>query len=384
MEPRFRILMVDDVTRYQTLYETAITDAMPANVSFATNGEEALEKLASPLPYDLLILDLNMPRLGGEETLKRIRLDPNFDTMPVIILTGDSDAEKHRRLLEIGADDFVEKGAPPEIFVARLKTQLRHKLALDRLTRVAVDMDIFAAGVLHDIRNLETNIVTIAELTREALASDPEGRREQMLSDLTALEDKADQLGRYAAEIIAMVRETQKPLELKEQALVPLVQWAVRMGAPGATEDASKPTFAISGELKPVVADKHFLQLAMLNLVQNAVKYRRDAHRPHLVISQRPGRRDHEQVQGASLVTCFRDNGRGIKKADLRKVFEPFVRGSDVRAGGGFGLGLSLVVKVMTAMGGRVWAELPEDGLPGTVMCLELPASTMRTPEYVI
>ncbi len=375
MEAQYRILMVDDVTRYHTLYEMAITDAMPAKVHFATNGEEALDKLASPIPYDLLILDLNMPKLGGEETLRRLRLDPNLDNMPVIILTGETSPEVHRRLLELGADDFVEKGAPPEIFVARLKAQMRHKLALDRLARLAVDMDIFAAGVLHDIRNLETNILTIAELARVYLEEDPIGRRDLMIQDLTALEDKADHLGRYATEIIRMVRETHKPLDLKAQEVKPLITWAAKMSSPKhAAEPDLKLGVEFEGAVKAVIADKHFLQLAVLNIVQNAVKYRRPGVSPHLKIRQRPGK-DEAVGSRKSIVTMIQDNGVGIKKAELRKVFEPFVRGTSWnKKEGGYGLGLSLVMKVMTAMGGRVWAESPE-GEIGTVICLELPAA---------
>ncbi len=379
MEPRYRILMVDDVTRYHHLYEMAITDALPAEVQFATNGVEALEKLDAPVPYDLLILDLNMPKLGGEETLTRIRQDPNLDIMPVIILTGDTDQDTHRRLLEIGADDFIEKGAPPEIFVSRLKAQMRHKLALDRLTRIAVDMDIFAAGVLHDIRNLETNIVTICELTREYLSEDPKKHQAQIDQDFASLEQRADSLGRYAREVIDMVRETRKELKLSPQQLQPLIEWAMKVAAPqkAGLKDVTL-TWEVKGALAPVIADKHFLQLALLNLVQNAVKYRRPGSQPHIVVSQGAGRPDLSGVAGvgSGLVTSLSDNGIGIKQGELRKVFEPFVRGSNrSKKDGGFGLGLSLVAKVMSTMHGRVWAELPADGKPGTVMCLELPGA---------
>ena len=379
MQARYRILMVDDVTRYHQLYEMAITDALPAEVQFATNGVEALEKLESPVPYDLLILDLNMPKLGGEETLTRIRQDPNFDTMPVIILTGDTDQDTHRRLLEIGADDFIEKGAPPDVFVSRLKAQMRHKLALDRLTRIAVDMDIFAAGVLHDIRNLETNIVTVCELTREYLGDDPRKHQPQIVQDFVSLEQRAESLGRYANEVIAMVRETSKELKLSPQPVTPLVEWAMKIAAPqkNGGKDVTL-TWEIKGPLEPVVADKHFLQLALLNVVQNAVKYRRAGVQPHIVVSQEAGRPDLSRVAGVgpSLVTSLRDNGVGIKRGELRRVFEPFVRGSDAtKKDGGFGLGLSLVAKVMSTMHGRAWAEVPADGAGGTVMCLELPGS---------
>ena len=384
MEPLLRILMVDDVTRYQSLYEQAITDAIPASVCFATNGEEALTRLVPPLAFDLVILDLNMPRLNGEETLKRLRLDPAFDHVPIVILTGDTSAEVHRRLLDLGADDFVEKGAPPEIFVARLKSQLRHKLTIDRLARVAVDMDLFAAGVLHDIRNLETTIKLVTDVTSDSLANAAEIKKPQILEDLTILEDKSEQLGRYATEIIAMVRDTHRPLHLQRKALPPLIHWAMRMVGSGYSEENAKPSFEIQGELSPVVADEHFLQLILLNLLQNSVKYRREGVRPHIIVSQRAGRSEYRQVLGPSIITCVRDNGRGIKAYDLRKVFEPFVRGSNASGHEGFGLGLSLVAKVMATMSGRAWAEIPADGLPGTVICLELPAPIGRSPEYII
>lgn len=384
MEAGFRILMVDDVARYQALYEQAIAEVLPAKFSFAHDGEEALAKLAPPASYDLLILDLNMPRLNGEETLRRIRQDPGLDHMPVVILTGDAGAEVHRRLLELGANDFIEKGVSPEIFVARLKAQLRHKLALDRLARVAVDMDLFAAGVLHDIRSLETTIRAIVELTRDSLLNAPLASKPQMLEDLTALEDKAEQLGQYATAIIAMVRETHKPLRLKEQMLPPLLAWAVRIVGASCSDHRLKPSFEIRGVLKPVVADKYFIQLILLNVIQNSLKYSRPGVRPHLIVSQRPGHPDHTRVQSPSIVTCLRDHGRGIKPSDLRRVFEPFVRGTDADLQPGFGLGLALVVKVMAAMGGRAWAEMPEDGLPGTVICLELPLAQSQVPEYII
>ena len=375
--PRYRILMVDDVIRYHHLYEMAITDALPCLVHFAVNGVEALEKLAAAQPYDLLILDLNMPKLGGEATLARIRQDPNFDTMPVIVLTGSTDQEIQHRLLDLGADDFVEKGAKPEIFVARLKTQIRHKSVLARLSQLAVDMDIFAAGVLHDIRNLETTIMAVADLSRAYLEVDLQQNREQMLEDFTQLEARADSLGAYAADILRMVRMAHKPLKIEPQDLLPLLQWVEQVASPRQGEDALTLRCHAEGTLIPVLADAHFLRLACLNIVQNAVKYRRPEETLiDVVVSQqesRPG------SIGTLVTTRFTDNGRGIPQQELRKVFEPFVRGtSSGKQGGGFGLGLALVQKVIASMGGRVWAESAGPG-KGASMCIELPIATSKS-----
>lgn len=364
---KYRILMVDDVVRYHRLYEMAITDAMPATVHFADNGADALKKLQDPQPYDLLVLDLNMPKLNGEDTLREIKKDPAYDNMPVIILTGDPDPMRQKFLLDLGADDFIEKGSPPEIFVARLKAQIRYKLVLDRMTQMAVDMDIFAAGVLHDIRNMETNVLTICELAREYLKTNARKNAPQIISDFGMLQKKLAHLDQYAADIIHMVKETNRTFEPLPTNIESIIRWAANVAAPQKNGDL---TVDIPDSLAPVLADKHFLKLAVLNIISNAVKYRRPEASPHLTVSQRSGSASGGET---TLITCIRDNGVGIKPGELRKVFDPFVRGSDrSRKDGGFGLGLSMVAKVVGIMGGKVWAELPAEG-PGTIMCIELP-----------
>ena len=363
--------MVDDVTRYHRLYEAAITDAMPARVSFAANGEEGLQALTAGEGFDLLILDLNMPKMGGEEVLRRLRQDHHFDTMPVIILTGDTAPDTHRRLLDLGADDFIEKGAAPEIFVARLKAQLRHRVALDRLARMAVDMDVFAAGVLHDIRNLETSIVSICHLVSAQLDDDPVKNQTSILNDLDSLGRQASRLGTYANEIIRIVRDTNRPLDLQPQDLSKIMEWVFEvLGAQG-----SQTSWKSEKPLEPILADQQFLKLALFNLVQNSIKYRSPDRPPHMTLSQVTIA--DPTGNKSRIVTRFRDNGRGVNPEDLRKIFEPFVRGERQPGDrkGGFGLGLALVTKVVNMMGGNIWAELPEDGQPGTIFCLELPSA---------
>jgi signal transduction histidine kinase len=369
LDSSYRILMVDDIVRYHRLYEMAITEAMPASVHFADNGATALEKLSGPVPYDLLILDLNMPKLNGEDTLKEIRTDPSLNNMPVIILTGDPDPMRQKQLLDLGADDFIEKGAPPEVFVARLKAQMRYKMVLDQMTQMAVDMDIFAAGVLHDIRNMETNVLTICELTREYLKKDPTGRASQIASDFEMLQNKLTSLDNYATDIIRMVKETNRKLQPTKTEIEPIVQWVCNVADPQKGADSKQLQCNIPKPLMPVLADKHFLKLALLNIVSNAIKYRRQEAPPLVTITQRAGSTVSSRP---TIVTEIRDNGQGIKQGELRKVFDPFVRGMDrSRKDGGFGLGLSMVSKVVTSMGGSVWAEIPSDGI-GTRICIEL------------
>lgn len=114
------ILVVDD--------EPRIVEAVNMNlevegyqVSVASNGYEALEKVTKELP-DLVILDVMMPEMDGFETLKRIR---EVSTVPVIMLTVKGEETDRVKGLDLGADDYVTKPFGPRELVSRVKAALR-------------------------------------------------------------------------------------------------------------------------------------------------------------------------------------------------------------------------------------------------------------------
>jgi DNA-binding response OmpR family regulator len=121
MQTKPSILLVDD--------ETAITDNLAPfltrsgfEVSVASNGEEALQKVASGHP-DLLVLDVLMPRLDGREVLRRLRQDGNW--IPILLLTQVGEAGERAMALEEGADDYLNKPFDPHELVARIRAVLR-------------------------------------------------------------------------------------------------------------------------------------------------------------------------------------------------------------------------------------------------------------------
>ncbi len=87
----------------------------------AENGQQAMEKLiANPGLVSLVLLDLNMPGMGGLEVLRRMREDPDLSQVPVIVLTAESDSEVQS--LNLGAVDFIPKPYPqPDVILARVR-----------------------------------------------------------------------------------------------------------------------------------------------------------------------------------------------------------------------------------------------------------------------
>jgi two-component system KDP operon response regulator KdpE len=114
------ILVVDDEPQLRRAMKATLTD-LGYSVMEAKTGEEALEVLRHE-PADLILLDLNMPGIGGLETCRALR--ENFDT-PIIILSVRNTERDKVQALDAGADDFVTKPFGIQELLARIRAALR-------------------------------------------------------------------------------------------------------------------------------------------------------------------------------------------------------------------------------------------------------------------
>jgi len=119
-----RVLLVDDDAVNRGLAR-GILEKNGFAVTEAGDGLTALEVLATDPGYALMVLDLDMPRLGGLETLERLRSAVQTAALPVIVLTGSTNESSEVEAMDKGADDYVRKPLEPARFVARVKAALR-------------------------------------------------------------------------------------------------------------------------------------------------------------------------------------------------------------------------------------------------------------------
>ncbi|HTV87445.1 MAG TPA: response regulator [Stellaceae bacterium] len=120
-----RLLTVDDSDTYLQALAEALRGAGYEIVS-ARTGEQALQLLAVQ-PVDCILLDLQMPGIGGEETCRRIKAAPTLRDTPIVMLTSLEDREAMIRGLGAGADDYIAKSSDFEVVRARVLAQLRRK-----------------------------------------------------------------------------------------------------------------------------------------------------------------------------------------------------------------------------------------------------------------
>ena len=88
------------------------------------SGKDALQTLARD-PVDLIILDVMMPEMSGLEVVERVRKEPHWKTIPIIMATAKSESEDVVAALDLGADDYVPKPIDVDILLARVRVHLR-------------------------------------------------------------------------------------------------------------------------------------------------------------------------------------------------------------------------------------------------------------------
>ncbi len=129
-QARPRLLVVDDQpANVQALYRTFADECQ---VFMATGGEQALTLAESKQP-DLVLLDVEMPGLGGHEVCARLRANAATRHIPVIFVTAHTHVEDERLGLDLGAVDFIAKPINPTIVRARVRTHLKLKRQSDLL-----------------------------------------------------------------------------------------------------------------------------------------------------------------------------------------------------------------------------------------------------------
>lgn len=105
-EPRAKILVVDDAPMFREI-ETIFLGRI-GRILTACDGHEALEIARRERP-DLLLTDLAMPQMDGDELCSRIRHDPDLRRLPVIVVTSGGSPDEHERAVRAGADGVVSK-----------------------------------------------------------------------------------------------------------------------------------------------------------------------------------------------------------------------------------------------------------------------------------
>ena len=122
-----RVLLIDDEQFYFKLIRKTLKEA-EYDLEYAKTGSEGLSKIPTFDP-DMMIVDLKLPEMDGFQILERLRKDPKYSHIPVIVITAQDVLSEKLKAFELGADDYLVKPFQPEELVARMGILARRSKA---------------------------------------------------------------------------------------------------------------------------------------------------------------------------------------------------------------------------------------------------------------
>jgi two-component system, chemotaxis family, chemotaxis protein CheY len=119
VEAKKKVLIVDD-SEFVRSYHTYILEQAQFQVITAVDGSDGLEKLYTS-PCDLVLTDINMVNMDGFEFIRRVRADGNYRSLPIVIVSTESEAKNKMKGFEAGANLYITKPCSPEMLVENIR-----------------------------------------------------------------------------------------------------------------------------------------------------------------------------------------------------------------------------------------------------------------------
>ena len=381
MEPQKpSVLLVDDVEANLVALEALLGD-MDCELTRARSGNEALRQMLRR-EFAVMLLDVQMPEMDGFEVAQHARSSPRTRDVPIIFLTANYEGEQGMlRGYGTGAVDFLWKPLNPHVLRAKVRVFLdlylgrrrladevaAHKRTLGALELANDALRHFTDAASHDLKApLRTLRGFLGALDEELGARIDEQARDYLQRSLKAserMDSLLDSLLSYA--------RLQSPIALGDVDCSALL--AQVRGDLGECIERSRAELS-TDPLPHVHGDSHRLYQLFLNLVGNALKFRREGEPPRVAVSA--------ERHGAEWVFCVADNGIGIEAKHRESVFDAFTRLHKQSSYEGSGLGLAICKQIVEQHRGRIWVEA--NGSSGSRFCVALPvppsAASTRPP----
>jgi two-component system phosphate regulon sensor histidine kinase PhoR len=314
LDRRGRILMANEALQKTLGSPSTVTERTALEVIRNVALEEAVQKVLREGGRE--ILELTLPTSEGRA------LEVNVVGIPPSPAGSAPSSEKTSGIIAVFHD------------ITRLKN----------LERIRED---FVANVSHELRTPLTTIKGYSETLLDGAL-----REDVAFQFVQIIKKHADRLEKIVEDLLTLSKIEARTFSLRRETLLigDLVEDVLEL----MREPAEKRAITLSkGEIDPALSvsgEKGYLEQALVNLVDNAIKYGRQGGIVRISATEKsPG-----EVQVSVM-----DDGEGIPREDLSRVFERFYRVDKGRSKelGGTGLGLSIVKHLVQAHGGKVWAE---------------------------
>lgn len=391
------ILIVDDSANSRLVTGTYLKIAGHKEIKVAVSAFEAFEFLGminncAPVQvnFDLILMDVDMPKMSGIEACYRIKMEPSLRDIPIIMITGDDEKENLQRAFDVGAMDYITKPVDKLELQARVSSALALKQEIDSRKCAYQELEIqflqtqklatlgtLVAGIAHDFNNTLTIIMGYSQIGVNDLP--PQHKLRSNLSELLKASEHATALTR---QLLALSRR-QKP-EPRVIDLNDIVADISRLLRRVIGEDIELLTLLDPGAGK-ILTDPNQIEQVLMNLAINA----RDAmpQGGKIEITTQSVCIDEDSVlpeldikSGKYSTLVVKDTGTGMSEEVKSHIFEAFFTTKD--SGHGTGLGLATCNNIIKDNGGYITVDSEVgQGTTFTVYLPEVERSVDYAPE---
>ena len=371
-----KVLVVDD--NPEILQFTKSLLSQEHAVFVASNGEDGLA-LAKQEQPDVIITDTRMPKLDGTGLIRALREDPRLATVPTIILTARNQVADREAARESGADMVMDKPFNPRELRSAISDLFakQHRQASNFMNEQARSFEIISAGLAHEMHNplayIKNAYFVIGENTKKVIEASQnadlsEAQRDEIFEKSKDKIEKmipvADRGIKKVEQLVALMRRYAREGYSSDAIDMPIDQSiadVLAMIAPKDNKEVSiEPDLNAPDAIIKGVPEE--LQQAITNITQNAV----DAvgKGGHVWVRTRP--------EARSVRVEISDDGPGIPREALARIFTPFFTTKEV--GKGMGLGLTITRQVIKQHGGTL--EVDSTPGQGTTFTIRLPLAS--------
>jgi signal transduction histidine kinase len=350
--PPQKIVVIDDEDNYRAMI-TLTLKMMGYDIIEATNGLDGLAAVKMHHP-DLVLCDVNMPKMDGHALLGTLKGDPECAAIPFIFLTGNTAKSDMRQGMQLGADDYLTKPFTSEELITAIETRLIRKKSLQKYYESQFD-DIktsIVRSLPHEFRTPLNGILGFAQILKEE-----SGLPAEEVKEIGGLIYKSGQRLHHLLENMILFGELQfwmndqNTIARMRRESMTLLREVVRSAAEqeAAIQERADSIFTTVKDSPVQISSMHLTKIVE-EIINNALKFSESGTKIYI----------SSEENDTEVQIIIRDEGRGMAFEQIGKVtaFQQFGRRYHEQQGAG--LGLAIAKKLAELYGGGLTIESTE------------------------
>jgi len=346
-----RVLLIDDDEDYYFITRKLLSDIEGINyhVTWVSNLNAASQAIVRE-NFDVFLVDYQMGQENGLEFVRQLMEDGVLT--PFILMTGRGSRSTDLEAMNLGVADYLNKGELNPILLERtIRYAIDRARNLSQLREYAEDLeaknrelDAYTHTIAHDLTN---PLSLISGLVGLILLKEEKNLSPEIIDMLKSIEGQTLKMSDMVTQLLWLAKLRDASEYIIPMELTPIAETAVSRFLDRIQNQNVQDT--VKAEMPIAMGQAIWVEEVIANLVSNALKYMgEDNPEPQIKI--------HAHKRDDFVICQVEDNGIGIAPQDQSRLFEMFgrIRNKQTRDIPGLGLGLSIVQRIISKLGGEV------------------------------